>query len=213
MVINCSKRFRRSILTVDGEPKLICIEAVSSRIQSNSLMPNKYLVSLLLNTAAQSGRKQICAWVRWSSDVPSERREAILGYTDGNLTSIKDMLGDTSTLSYNAKLIYTDQLLPSTKLSLPITTSSPGNGGVINVSATDGFFDSGQIKINNDEIVTYSGKTANSFTGITRSAIPQNAYSNATAMPPKFRSNSYVRIGLEKRGNDNVKEKLLHRNK
>jgi YD repeat-containing protein len=118
-------------------------------------------------------------WVSWANDDPDERREAVLDYTDGNLTYIKDMLEDASTLSYDAMLFYTVQASSYTYTSQAITTTSPANGGAIPVSSTDGFFSSGKIKINNDEEITYTGKTVNSFTGITRGATPKAASSSS----------------------------------
>jgi YD repeat-containing protein len=125
-------------------------------------------------------------WVSWADDDPAERREAVLGYTDGNLTYIKDMLGDVSTLSYDAMLFYTAQASSYTSTTQAITTTSPANGEAILVSSTDGFFASGKIKINNDEEITYTGKTVNSFTGITRGATPKaaSAGSSVTQVAP-----------------------------
>lgn len=121
-------------------------------------------------------------WVSWADDDPDERREAVLDYTDGNLTYIKDMLEDASTLSYDAMLFYTAQASSYTYTSQAITTTSPANGGAILVSSTDGFFSSGKIKINNDEEITYTGKTVTSFTGITRGATPKAASSNSSVV-------------------------------
>ncbi len=115
------------------------------------------------------------AWVRWSQTDPLSR-QAVLGYnTDGNLTSITDMLGDTSNLSYNA-MLYTGQTSAWATTWQDITTTSPANGEAIPVlGSTDAFFPSGKIKINNNEEITYTGKTTTSFTSITRGSNPAAA--------------------------------------
>lgn len=116
-------------------------------------------------------------------------RFALFGYTDGYLTSITDMgttlkPGYTSTLTYGAKtwsatsrLAYLDQSM---------TTSSPANGESLKVytadtywEGTEGFPSTGAIKVTNgnneEETITYTGKTLDRFLDITRGSTPINA--------------------------------------
>lgn len=121
------------------------------------------------------------SWVRWNNDTAD--REAVLAYTDGNLTSITDMLGEESTLSYNAMLFYTDQASSQGATDQAITTTSPANGESVPLSGnTDPFFSSGKIRINNSEEITYAGKTTKAFTGITRGANPAAANAGSTVV-------------------------------
>ncbi|MCX6345477.1 MAG: cysteine peptidase family C39 domain-containing protein [Armatimonadetes bacterium] len=120
-------------------------------------------------------------WVLWSNDTDPNRRQAELGYSDGNLVSIKDMLGDTSTLDYNALLASSgaQQFSAYTYLTEDVTTSFPANGGSLSVSSTAGFLPSGKIKINDDEVMSYTNLTANEFTGISRASTPKSASQDA----------------------------------
>jgi len=121
-------------------------------------------------------------WVSWADDDPAERREAVLGYTDGNLTYIRDMLEDASTLSYGAlawSASWTGSASTTLAQNVTVSPLSPGNGGSLQVASTDGFPSVGRIRVNGTEEMTYSGKTANSFTGIKRGT-PANASSGAS---------------------------------
>ncbi len=125
------------------------------------------------------------SWVRWSENNTDHAldREAVLTYSDGNLISITDMLGETSTLSYNAMLFYTDQASAQDTTAQAITTTSPTNGGAIPLyGITDLFLSSGKIRINNDEEIAYTGKTTKAFTGITRGANPVAAAAGSTVV-------------------------------
>ena len=117
-------------------------------------------------------------WFEW--DNTEFDRQAVLEYDgDGNLTAITDMLGDRSTLSYNAMLFYTAQASASAYTAQAITTTSPANGGSILAGRTMSFFSSGKIKINGVEEIAYTGRTSTSFTGITRGATPTAAASGS----------------------------------
>jgi len=98
-------------------------------------------------------------------------RHAEFHYTDGNLTYIEDMLGQTSTLSYNALLpaIGAQQFTASTTTTQAVTTTDPAtSNGTLNVDSTSGFLPSGKIKVNNNEEMSYTSLTASTFTGIAR---------------------------------------------
>lgn len=113
-------------------------------------------------------------------------RQATFSYTDGNLTSITDMNGAESTFGYDA-LAWGDPDWPSTTLAQYVTVSplSPADGGdlaVGNISYFPYFPYGGAIKVNDNEIMMYTGKKETedgvAFTGITRGAggtTPANA--------------------------------------
>jgi len=109
-------------------------------------------------------------------------RQAQFSYTDGNLTSITDMLGDESTLSYGA-LAWSGSWMgsASTHLHQDVTVDPlvPDNGGNLEVDSTDGFPDCGRIQINYSEEMTYSSKTGTEFKDIKRGT-PASAYSDAS---------------------------------
>ena len=112
----------------------------------------------------------------------ADDREASFGYTtEGDLIAITDMLGDTSTLSYNALLPETiGQYSASTLLDGNITDSSPANGGNLVVDSTDGFLPSGKVKVNNNEEIAYTSTTPTAFRGITRGNPALSANDNSS---------------------------------
>ncbi len=106
-----------------------------------------------------------------------DTRYAEFGYTDGNLTSITDMAGYTSTLAYDAAIYPANA---STTLNTTITTTDPDDGGTLKADSYAFFPKSGTVKLTNgssqSELIGYTYKyhySANNyyeFRDVTRGA-------------------------------------------
>ena len=89
--------------------------------------------------------------------------------------------GDNTPTIFNSSMTATDITSPNaatgkvTQLGADISSSATMSGsGTITVKSTTGFNSSGSVLINS-EIFTYTGKTDNSFTGVTRAASSSTA--------------------------------------
>lgn len=119
-------------------------------------------------------------------------RVASFEYDDGFLTSITDMGGYPSTLSYNA-LAWGGQWSALLDQGMTASPLSPANGEGLKVrqeayenwEGTEGFPPSGAIQVTNSdnppqqETITYTGKALDRFLGITRGSSPIDASSGA----------------------------------
>lgn len=114
-------------------------------------------------------------WVQWSDDTDPERRQAELDYTNGNLVSITDMLGETSTLVYGSLDDTYEYWSGSadTYLAQNVTANPlvPADDGSLTVESTADFPLTGRIAVHggaNPEYMTYNGKTSDTLDGIKR---------------------------------------------
>jgi len=108
------------------------------------------------------------------------------GTVNNQLDAGEDMNSDTALQTYGANLAGAASTYPtntdllanyadaSTTLSAAITAANPANGGSITVASTASFPNFGYIVIGS-EFITYTGKTATTFTGVTRAAIASTA--------------------------------------